>query len=254
MKIVLLTQNDPFYLAENLKYLVKSLPSNIEVIGVILSKPSPFGGRKSFLEKSIETLRIFGYKFFFYYSFKFFKSLFDQSKNVKKTIINLNIPIINLGKSINSPKSILIIKKYNPDLIVSILGNEIFKDKIISLPKYGIINLHSSLLPKYRGLMPCFWVLKNNETITGVSVFFVDKGIDSGPILVRKKIYIKEMSHKDLIIKTKLEGMKAIIQAIKMIEDQKINLIENIDELKTYYSFPKRDDVIKFLKEGNRFF
>ena len=254
MKLIIITQNDPFYLAENLKYLVKSLPSNIEVIGVILSKPSPFGGRKSFLEKSIETLRIFGYKFFFYYSFKFFKSLFDQSKNVKKTIINLNIPIINLGKSINSPKSILIIKKYNPDLIVSILGNEIFKDKIISLPKYGIINLHSSLLPKYRGLMPCFWVLKNNETETGVSVFFVDKGIDSGPILVRKKIYIKEMSHKDLIIKTKLEGMKAIIQAIKMIEDQKINLIENIDELKTYYSFPKRDDVIKFLKEGNRFF
>ena len=52
------------------------------------------------------------------------------------------------------------------------------------------------------------------------------------------------MSHKDLIIKTKFEGMKAIIQAIKMIKDQKINLIENSDELKTYYSFPKRDDVI----------
>ena len=254
MKVIIVTQKDPFYLAENIKFLIESLPSSIKIIGIILSKPSPFGRRKSFFKKSTETLRIFGFKFFFYYSTKFLQSLFDQSKNVRRTIINLNIPIINLEKSINDPKSISILKKYNSDLIVSILGNEIFKEKIISLPKYGIINLHSSLLPKYRGLMPCFWVLKNKETSTGVSVFFVDKGIDSGPILVRKKIYIKNMSHKDLIIKTKLEGMKAIIKAIKIIKDQKINLIENTDELKTYYSFPKRDDVIKFLKEGNRFF
>ena len=62
------------------------------------------------------------------------------------------------------------------------------------------------------------------------------------------------MSHKDLIIKTKSEGMKVIIEAIKMIRDQKINLIENSDEFQTYYSFPKRDDVIKFLKGGNKFF
>jgi len=53
----------------------------------------------------------------------------------------------------------------------------------------GCLNLHSALLPKYRGLMPSFWVLKNNENKTGVSVFFVDKGIDSGPIFSAKKSY-----------------------------------------------------------------
>ena len=67
------------------------------------------------------------------------------------------------------------------------MGNQIFKKQIIELAPKGCINLHTALLPKYRGLMPTFWVLKNNEKYTGVSVFFVDKGIDSGPIIVQRK-------------------------------------------------------------------
>ena len=74
----------------------------------------------------------------------------------------------------------------------------------------GCINLHTALLPKYRGLMPTFWVLKNNEKNTGVSVFFVDEGIDSGPIIVQKNISIGNMTQQELIVKTKkLEWMQS---------------------------------------------
>ena len=80
-------------------------------------------------------------------------------------------------------------------MLVSILGNQIFKRKLIDLAPKGCINLHTALLPKYRGLMPTFWALKNNEKNTGVSVFFVDEGIDSGPIIIQKKVVIELIRH-----------------------------------------------------------
>ena len=147
-----------------------------------------------------------------------------------------------------------IIKKFKPDLLVSILGNEIFKKPIIDLAAKGCINLHTALLPKYRGLMPSFWVLKNNEQFTGVSVFFVDEGIDSGPIIIQKKVKIQDYSQQELISITKKIGMEAIAEAIDQIQNNNITLIENDDSKKTYYSFPKRKDVKDFLKKGKKFF
>jgi len=72
--------------------------------------------------------------------------------------------------------------------------------------------------------MPSFWVLKNNENKTGVSVFFVDKGIDSGPILVQKELSISQnMTQEELIKKSKKIGMNAIIEAIELIQKVILN-------------------------------
>ncbi len=138
--------------------------------------------------------------------------------------------------------------------MVSILGNQIFKNNIIKLAPKGCINLHTALLPKYRGLMPTFWVLKNNEEFTGVSVFFVDEGIDSGPIIVQKKVKIGNISQSSLIEITKKLGMDAIIEAIDLIDNDKFNLITNNDNEMTYYTFPSREDVIEFKRKGKKFF
>ena len=254
MRIIIITQDEPFYLAENLSYFINSLSKDVEIVGVVLSKPSPSGKKESFIRKSIKTLRIFGFKFFIYYSIKYLISFFNSSKNVKLSLKKLKVPIIQLRKSINNPDSILKIKAFKPDLFVSILGNEIFKKEIISLSKHGILNLHSSLLPKYRGLMPCFWVLKNDEKYTGVSVFLVDKGIDSGPILVREKISIGNMKHSELIKYTKRIGMIAVKKAIEMIKNKEKVRLPNMDSLMTYYSFPTRKDVIEFYRKGKSFY
>jgi methionyl-tRNA formyltransferase len=164
------------------------------------------------------------------------------------------IPVIQLDKSINSPDSLNKIRAHSPDLLISIGGNQIFKRDLIRLPRKGTLNLHSALLPKYRGLMPTFWVLKNEERVTGVSVFFVDEGIDSGPIIVQKTVEIEEMTQEQLIITTKKIGMEAIIEAVDLIESGNFKLIENDDVQKSYYSFPTRDDVMEFLRKGKRFY
>ena len=253
MRIIIITQDDPFYLKENLAYLLSLLPSQFKIVGCIVSDVSPFGKKDSFFKKAFKTFNIFGIEFFIYYSIKFiYSKIFKNS--IKSFLKTEKITQIKLSESINNKSSLKLIKSFDPDLLVSILGNQIFKKDLISLAPKGCINLHTALLPKYRGLMPTFWVLKNNEEHTGVSVFFVDEGIDSGPIILQKKIEIKNMSQSELIKATKHLGMELIAESINLISQDKVKLISNADSKMTYYSFPSSNDVKEFLRSGKKFF
>ena len=255
MRIIIVTPNEPFYLSDNISYLLKNLKNNNhDIVSCVLLSPSPYGNRETFFTKSQKVLNIFGLSFFLYYSLKFIKAkLFKPS--VKK-ILNLNkIPLTLLNKSINHKDSLDIISSYKSDLIISILGNEIFKSKILSLPRYGCINLHSSLLPDFKGVMPSFWVLLKKENHTGVSVFKMDEGIDSGPIICQKKIAIsKNITQKDLIIRTKKIGMELIIESVEKIKSGKIDYNKNTNGKENNFSFPKTSDVNEFLQQGGSFF
>ncbi len=254
MKIVIITQDEPFYLTDSLNYLFNNLPKHSKVVGCVVNDVSPFGKKETFLEKAKKTYNVFGLKFFIHYSIKYIKNRFDTSQNLTGLLERYNIPKIILTEPINNKVSVEIIKSYKPDLLVSILGNQIFKEPIINLAPKGCINLHTALLPKYRGLMPTFWVMKNSEKYTGVSVFFVDKGIDSGDIIVQKRVEIGDRTQEELIRYTKKIGMEAIIEAIDLIEKDKVNLIENNASKMTYFSFPTKNDVQEFKKIGKRFF
>lgn len=253
MNLIIITQDEPFYLSKNLNCLLKNLPNNHQVVGTIVADASPYGKKETFLKKVIKTLKIFGQGFFIFYALKFIISKVF-SKSVSKVLQNFKVPIIKLNGSINSKKNLEIIKSYNPDLLVSILGNQIFKKPLIDLAPKGCINLHTALLPKYRGLMPTFWVMKNNEKYTGVSVFFVDEGIDSGPIIAQEKVEIGNKTQQELIKETKQIGMNLILKSIDLIAKDELKLIENPDSEKSYFSFPTREDVKEFKQMGNKFF
>jgi methionyl-tRNA formyltransferase len=255
MRIVLLTQSDPFYLAENINYLLERLPKHSNVVLTVLFDVSPFGKRESFFQKTKRTIEVFGLRFFIYYGFKFVLNKFNAKKSVKAVLNKHRVPIVQLVNGVNHPESLEIIKNFQSDLLISIAGNQIFEQPLIDLAPKGCLNLHTALLPKYRGLMPSFWVLKNNEKKTGVSVFFVDKGIDSGPILVQESLLITEnMTQANLIKKTKKMGMDAILRAIELIQFGNYSLIPNPDQEKSYFSFPSRQDVREFYKAGKKFY
>jgi methionyl-tRNA formyltransferase len=254
MRIIIITQNEPFYLVDNLIYLIKSLPVHSEIVGCVVNDASPFGKKETFFQKAIKTYKIFGFNFFIYYSFKYLINVFDKSKKVDTFLKEFHVPKIVLAKHINHKESVKIIKSYNPDLLISILGNQIFKKQIFNLAPKGCLNLHTALLPKYRGLMPTFWVLKNNEKYTGVSVFYVDNGIDSGPILVQEKVEIGNRTQEELIKYTKRIGMDCIVKAIDMIHQNNIKIIPNDASDKSYFSFPRKEDVRVFRRIGKKFF
>lgn len=254
MRILIITQDDPFYLPKNLDYLFSNLPLGAKVVGCIVTKVSPFGKKESFLEKAKRTLKIFGYKFFMVYGIEFAISKLPYRQTVRKVLKKHGIPEVAVSDSLNSSRSLARLKEFSPDLLISVAGNEIFRKALIELAPLGCLNLHTALLPKYRGLMPSFWVLKNQEKETGVSVFYVDKGIDSGPILVQERILIGDMTQRELIKTTKMLAMKATIKAIKKIQDGDTKTLPNDDDESTYFHFPTRQDVKDFHAAGARFF
>ena len=254
MRIIIITQDEPFYLSRSLDYLISLLPNKYSIVGCVVSSVSPFGKQETFLQKAMRTLNVFGWKFFMYYTFKFIISKLNRNNSIASLLKRNGIEQIILGQSINHKRSILKLKKYKPTLLISILGNQIFNQEIIDLAEKGCINLHTALLPKYRGLMPTFWVMKNNEKFTGVSVFYVNKGIDTGPIIIQKRVEISDRTQEELIKYTKRIGMEAIVEAVKIIEEGDVQTLKNDDDQMTYYSFPTREDVLVFKNNNKRFF
>lgn len=255
MNIVIVTQDSPFYLAENIDYFISNLPAHSHVTGCVVLDPSPFGKRESTPQKMLRTFRVFGLGFFVHYALRFASSKLAPSRNVRHVLNEHGVPVLELKRSINSKSSRAELEsRFSPDLILSIQANVIFKKSLIELPPKGCLNIHTALLPKYRGLMPTFWVMKNNEKETGVSVFFIDEGIDSGPILVQKRLEIGDRSLDELIRDTKKIGMDALLEAVELVHGGDYNLIENDDDQRTYFSFPTRADVKEFLRIGKRFF
>ncbi len=254
MRIILFTQNDPFYLAESLQFLIDSIPKTLTIVGAVNFDVSPFGKKESFLEKSLRTLSIFGVRFFLHYSIRFVINIFLKSKNVGRVLKDNQIPLIKLNGGVNDPRSLAILREYNADIMVSIAGNQIFKQPLIDMAPYGILNLHTALLPKYRGLMPSFWVLRNCEEKTGVSVFYVDAGIDSGDIIIQREISIGDLSQEALIKMTKRIGITAVVDALVCIQNNNVSLIDNDITKGSYFTFPTRSDVREFYRVGKRFF
>ena len=83
-----------------------------------------------------------------------------------------------------------LIRGKSPDLLVVVAFGQILKKAILDIPSWGALNIHASLLPKYRGAAPIHWVILNNEAKTGLSAMRMDEGLDSGPILLQQKVSI----------------------------------------------------------------
>lgn len=110
---------------------------------------------------------------------------------VKKVALELNLPILQ-EESINHQSSVERLMSLEIDALVVVAFGQIIKDPLLSLPPYGCINLHASLLPKYRGAAPIQWALISGEKETGVTTILLDRGVDSGDILLQERVCIKE--------------------------------------------------------------
>ncbi|RME45643.1 MAG: hypothetical protein D6791_10220 [Chloroflexi bacterium] len=97
------------------------------------------------------------------------------------------IPVYQ-ANTMQDPAFVRRLADLNPDLIVLFSFNLIIPEEIIKLPRFGCINVHPSLLPKYRGAHPHFWVLVKGETSTGVTVHYVDAGVDTGDIIIQDAV------------------------------------------------------------------
>ena len=125
-----------------------------------------------------------------------------------------NIKILQ-PDNLNDKEFINKIKEINPDIIIVVAFRKL-PAEIFSIPKYGTINLHASLLPNYRGAAPINWCLINNEVKTGVTTFFINEKIDQGDILLKEEVNISDKDNfGSLYTKLSSVGSKLLIKTIK---------------------------------------
>lgn len=112
----------------------------------------------------------------------------------------------------------------NPDLVVTCAFGQILPDSLLAIPRYGTINVHGSLLPKYRGAAPIQWAVINGETKTGITTMLTDSGLDTGDMLLKSEIEIPEdMTAGELHDRMSLLGAETLIQTIKKLEEGTLN-------------------------------
>ena len=153
---------------------------------------------------------------------------------VKQFGIDNEIEVIQ-PKKVKDEKIIKKIKEINPDLIVVVAYGKILPKEIIDIPKYGIINVHSSLLPKYRGASPIHSAILNGDTESGVSIMYIEEGLDSGDVILQESCDILENDTLGTLHdKLKDLGAIGLEKALKLIEDGKVEATKQDESLATF--------------------
>ncbi len=138
------------------------------------------------------------------------------------------------------------LRRLQPDVIIN-QSQSIIKKQLLEIPTIGVINRHNALLPRNRGRLTPFWVLYRGESETGVSIHFVEEGIDSGEIIVQKRFPVsKSETFRSLVKKNYQIAPVAMLEALERLEEGEKDYIENPDELATYNTTPTLKDAWKY--------
>ena len=163
---------------------------------------------------------------------------------VKQFGIDNDIEIIQ-PKKMKDEEVINKIKEINPDLIVVVAYGKILPKEIIDIPKYGIINVHSSLLPKYRGASPIHSAILNGDTETGVSIMYIEEGLDSGDVIFKEYCEITEDDTLGTLHdKLKNLGAAGLAKALNLIENGEVQA-EKQDDSKATFVKPITKEQVK---------
>lgn len=162
---------------------------------------------------------------------------------VKQYAIDKNIPIYQ-PNSLKDEETKNIIKELNPDLIVVVAYGKIIPKDIIDMPKFGIINVHSSLLPRFRGAAPINAALMAGDEKSGVTIMYVAEGLDTGNIILAKETPITEEDNfETLHDRLKFLGAEALDEAVNLIEKGENESIPQDDSLATFVKPFKKEDL-----------
>ncbi len=135
-----------------------------------------------------------------------------------------------------------IIKDLNPDIIVVVAYGKILPKEIIDFPKYGCVNVHGSLLPKYRGAAPIQWSVINGETKTGVTTMYMDEGLDTGDMLLKESVdVLPNETSGELYERLAKIGANLLIKTLNKIEDGTILPEKQNDDDFTYAPMLNKD-------------
>jgi methionyl-tRNA formyltransferase len=165
-----------------------------------------------------------------------------QASPVKHYALENDLKLYQPARA-SAPEFVAELAELQPDLIVVIAYGQILRENLLSLPKHFCMNIHASLLPKYRGAAPINWAIINGDKESGVTTMKMDKGMDTGDILLMKKIVIeKDDTAQHLHDKLSEAGGPLALLTVDRLEEGQLKFIPQNDTEATYASKLKKED------------
>jgi methionyl-tRNA formyltransferase len=161
---------------------------------------------------------------------------------MKRAAIAASVPV-HQPEKIRSPEARQLLQQLAPDCIVIIAYGQIIPAALLNIPKLGWINLHASLLPKYRGAAPINWAIANGETQTGLTTMRIDAGMDTGPMLLQEEIDIApEETAPELTASMAEAGAPLMLDTLRGLAGGKLVPRPQDTERATYAPLLKKED------------
>jgi methionyl-tRNA formyltransferase len=162
---------------------------------------------------------------------------------VKQTALARGIAVTQPDKIKNNLELRERLEAIAPDAILVVAYGRIIPQWMLELPQYGNINLHGSLLPKYRGAAPIQWAVANGEVVTGVTTMVLEAGLDTGPMLLARSVPVaEEETSEDLFVSLAAIGAELMVQTLAGLEDGSVTPLEQDPSLATLAPILTRED------------
>ena len=150
---------------------------------------------------------------------------------VKEYALEKGLNIEQPLKVRNNPEFVEKLKSINPDVICVVAYGKIIPKEILEIPKFGCINVHGSLLPKYRGAAPIQWAVLNGDKETGVTTMFMDEGMDTGDMIEKEVVKIGDNETTgELWDRLSIVGANLLVKTLKLLEDGEVKRVKQPDE------------------------
>ncbi len=249
MRIYFITEEDVFYVIRLFRrFFSLWVGSDIEITGVAICKPF---NKKSLAALARQMLGFYGPRLFVTQGLRY-----AYRRAAGRTIESLcgehGIPVEKPG-NVNDVDFLQRLRKRAPDLVISVAAPQIFRKPLIELPRLGCINIHSAILPAYRGLMPVFWAMYHGEAEIGLSVHYINERIDEGPLIRQIRVPVPAGASLDeMLKKMKDRGGDLLWEVVQGFRNKAVSLVPYPDIQPSYHSFPRPEDVKEFRRRGYR--
>ena len=166
-----------------------------------------------------------------------------QPSAVKQVALEHDLPVWQPQRIKKDPETLDRLAAIEADVFVVVAYGQILSRKILDLPKFGCINVHGSLLPKYRGAAPIQWSIVNGDAVTGITTMLMDVGMDTGDMLLKAETEIKLLDNaRDLAIKLSSQGADLLIETLFKLQQRAITPTPQDDSQATHARMVEKAD------------
>lgn len=247
LRIFFITEDDPIYVVNFFETFLREYPENeIEICGITVDRAF----HESIWATAKRLLRFYGPIDFLRMAGRYLVAKLSR-RSIGRLAEEAGLPMVETA-SVNGSEYLDRLEKIAPDVVVSVAAPQIFKKRLLSLPKLGCINIHCGQLPTYRGMMPVFWQMQNGEDHITMSVHDMVSKLDAGSVLGTREFPLRERDCLDRVIRgTKQESARLMIDVLRRVARGEAERKPLEMNGASYFSFPTRQDVYAFSKLGH---